>query len=79
MRKNTTDCSVRNRKQSEEKIIGDYNTIFGRAIVLIPERQYQIGDQIDLPDGNYRITQIIQPSRPMKDGRISLALEKLPV
>lgn len=79
MRKNTTDCKPQNRKQSIDKIIGDYNTIFGRAIVLIPTRQYQPGDQINLPDGDYRITQIIQPTRPMKDGRISLALEKIPV
>ena len=59
------------------RIIGDYNTIFGRAIVLIPERQYQTGDQIELDDGHYRVTQVIPPSYPMDDGRISLAIEKI--
>lgn len=77
MKKNTTAYKLQSRKQEIDKIIGDYNTIFGRAIVLIPARQYHLGDQINLPDGNYRITQIIQPSRPMKDGHISLALEKI--
>lgn len=60
-----------------DRIIGDYNTIFGRAIVLIPETQYQTGDQIELDDGHYRITQVILPSYPMDDGRISLAVERI--
>lgn len=63
---------------SMDRIIGEYNTIFGKAVVLIPGKPYRTGDSIHLRDGDYRITQIIPPSRPMKDGRVSFALEKLP-
>lgn len=60
-----------------DKIIGEYNTIFGKCVVLIPEKSYQIGDPISLSDGDYRILQVIPPSRPMADGRISLAVTKV--
>lgn len=62
-----------------DRILGEYNTIFGKAVVLIPGKQYQTGDQIKLSDGNYRVTQIIPPSYPMEDGRISLAVKKISV
>lgn len=60
-----------------DRIIGEYNTIFGKGVVLIPEKQYKTGDSIELSDGIYRIIQVIMPSHPMKDGRISLAIENI--
>lgn len=60
-----------------DKIIGEYNTIFGKCVVLIPKHPYKVGDQINLSDGNYRVTQIILPSTPAKNKRISLVIERI--
>lgn len=58
-----------------ESIIDRYNTTFGMVIILSTEHAYRTGDLIFTNEGEFKVKQVIMPTRPAEENLVSFVVD----
>lgn len=56
-------------------IIEEYNTIYGKTLIVNNNQEYHVGDVVETIDGKkYKIKKIVMPTNPNETNKISIVV-----